>query len=136
MKKILLLLLVLPTIVIAQTRDSVYVKNEIFEIVYSEILQQPKKVTYEVQCPDGSASRKGMDFYRVQGVYTSDALDYEKNEWDKGHMAPAAAFQLQIKVCTRRFEKKRKTLCRQIRLVCGKCVFTLAELIEEFCTVC
>ena len=82
MKKILLLLLVLPTIVFAQTRDSVYVKNEIFEIVYSEILQQPKKVTYEVQCPNGSASRKGMDFYRVQGVYTSDALDYEKNEWD------------------------------------------------------
>ena len=51
-------------------------------------------------------------------------------------MAPAAAFQLQIKVCTRRVEKKRKTRCRQIRLVCGKCVFTLAELIEEFCTVC
>jgi len=92
MKKILLLLLVFPTLVFAQTRDSVYVKNEIFEIVYSEVLQQPKKITYEVQCPNGSASRKGMDFYRVQGVYTSDNLDYEKNEWDKGHMAPAAAF--------------------------------------------
>jgi endonuclease G len=33
-----------------------------------------------------------MEFYTEKGVKTSDHKDYEANEWDKGHMAPAASF--------------------------------------------
>lgn len=91
MKKLLFVLLLLPVALVAQ-RDSVYIKTDIFTAVYSEVLQQPKWVTYTVQCPTGAASRKGMDFYTVKGIITSDAADYVNNVWDKGHCAPAADF--------------------------------------------
>ncbi len=73
-------------------RDSVYVKTSIYSCVYSEVLQQPKRVWYTVQCPLGSYPRKGMDFYTNDSVRTSDGKDYEANVWDKGHCAPAADF--------------------------------------------
>ena len=91
MKKILFLLL-LPLLSFSQLRDSVYVKTDIYEVMYSETLEQPLWVKYQVQCTGAGASRKGMDFYTVKDVKTSDAKDYEKNEWDKGHVAPAADF--------------------------------------------
>ena len=68
------------------------IETDIFKIVYSEKYQQPLSVEYEVQCPNGNASRKGMNFYRVDSVITSNNADYKNNVWDKGHMAPAAAF--------------------------------------------
>jgi endonuclease G len=64
--------------------------------MYSETLEQPLWVKYQVQCTGPGASRKGMDFYTEKEYKTSDAKDYLYNEWDKGHMAPAAAFN-----CTR-----------------------------------
>lgn len=73
-------------------RDSIYIKSDIFEIVYSEKLQQPKFIRYTVQCPNGDASRKGMDFYVCDSILTSDNLDYVNNQYDKGHLAPAADF--------------------------------------------
>ena len=91
MKKLLFGIFLLPVLVLAQ-RDSVYIKTDIFTAVYSEVLQQPKWVTYTVQCPTGAASRKGMDFYTVKDILTSDAKDYVSNVWDKGHCAPAADF--------------------------------------------
>jgi DNA/RNA endonuclease G (NUC1) len=33
-----------------------------------------------------------MDFYTEKGIKTSDAADYAKNIYDKGHGAPAATF--------------------------------------------
>ena len=36
--------------------------------------------------------RDGMEFYEVDSIITSDNDDYYKNPWDKGHLAPAAAF--------------------------------------------
>ena len=95
MKKLLsVLFFVLPLFVFAQKtlRDSIYIKTNMFEIVYSEKLQQPKFIRYTVQCPNGTASRKGMDFYTCDSILTSDNLDYVNNPYDKGHLAPAADF--------------------------------------------
>jgi endonuclease G len=90
--KNLLLLLLLPISLFAQLRDSVYYTNPYFIINYSETLEGPRSVRYTVACPTGTASRAGMDFYTEKGIKTSDHKDYEANEWDKGHMAPAASF--------------------------------------------
>jgi len=94
MKNLLLVLLTLTTFSsFSQVlRDSIVVKTPMFEIVYSEKLEQPKFIRYTVQCPNGTASRTGMDFYVDKTIKTSDAKDYEKNMWDKGHLAPAADF--------------------------------------------
>jgi DNA/RNA endonuclease G (NUC1) len=94
MKKLLILLILLVTTSVSaqKLRDNLKVNNEYFNIVYSEVLQQPKSVNYVVRCPDGTASRSGMEFYTIDGIRTSDSYDYVDNQWDKGHMAPAASF--------------------------------------------
>ena len=91
-KKALLLFLLLPLTVLAQLRDSVNFNNNHFRIVYSETLEGPRSIRYTVLCPTGTASRSGMDFYTEKTIHTSDNADYVANEWDKGHMAPAASF--------------------------------------------
>ena len=73
-------------------RDSVLIQSEIFTVMYSEKFEQPLWVKYTVKCPSGTASRAGMDFYTNDSVHTSDNEDYVNNVYDKGHMAPAAAF--------------------------------------------
>ena len=93
MKKLLLLLLLTTSFLsFGQLRDSVYVKTDIFEVSYSEKLEQPLRIKYQVLCPNGQASRQGMDFYTEKQYKTSDAKDYENNVYDKGHLAPAADF--------------------------------------------
>lgn len=91
MKRLLILLLILASFG-AVSRDTTIVTS-IFKVVYSESLEQPLNVKYRVDCWDGQYSRKGMDFRGYTGVKTSDGRDYYNNVWDKGHMAPAAAFK-------------------------------------------
>ena len=68
------------------------VETEIFKVVYDEGLEQPVRLEYRVKCPLGAASRSGLDFRKYDGVHTSDNDDYSNNVYDKGHLAPAAAF--------------------------------------------
>ena len=92
MKQLLFALLLTPVLATAQLRDSVLIKTDIYEVIYSEKLESPRWVQYTVLCPNGTASRAGMDFYTNDSVKTSSNEDYVKNEWDKGHLAPAADF--------------------------------------------
>lgn len=67
-------------------------KGKLYTVIYSEDYEQPLQVTYKVMCPTGEISRNGMDFWKPSGWNTSDNGDYKANVYDKGHMAPAAAF--------------------------------------------
>jgi len=92
MKKLILLLL-LPSLSFGQElREAVKVRTPIYEVIYNEKLEQPTWIQYIVQCPDGTASRAGMDFYTNDSIKTSNDEDYVKNLYDKGHLAPAADF--------------------------------------------
>lgn len=74
---------------------NVIVKNQSYQVRYSQSFEQPLEVLYRVKCNKNSKerySRSGLNFYKIPSVHTSDDKDYYKNEWDKGHMAPAAAF--------------------------------------------
>jgi endonuclease G len=96
MKKILSIIII-SLLFISSTnqtrRKEVIIKNDIYTINYSEVYEQPIKVVYDVKCYEGKFSRKGIDFYTVEGLITSDDLDYKGNDYDKGHMAPAASFK-------------------------------------------
>jgi DNA/RNA endonuclease G (NUC1) len=93
MKKLLLLLLLISIKATSQTlRDSVYVKTTIFEVVYSEVLEQPKWLIYKSINRPTNVNRGSMDFYTESTVRTSDSRDYYANIYDKGHLAPAATF--------------------------------------------
>ena len=77
------------TLVSAQTKTIV---TDIFTVEYSEDLEQPTYLVYDVECPIGNASRSGTQWYKDPNIHTSDLADYQNNEWDRGHLAPAASF--------------------------------------------
>ena len=92
MKKITLIFL---SLFLVNTLYSQEIRNIItntFIVKYSEELEQPLYIFYNVLCPNGEASRNGLDFKNYEGVHTSSNEDYVDNIWDKGHLAPAAAF--------------------------------------------
>ena len=117
MKKILLSILLISisifVVKLEKPRDRVYVKNNTFEVTYSEVLEQPIEVKYEVKCTDNIYSRKGLDFYKVDGIKTSDDKDYSNNFYDKGHLAPAANFNCDEKMLYETFSYLNCALQRQ-----------------------
>ena len=100
---LLLIPLFLSSTYVDNKKREIKIDAGIYEVLYSESLEQPKEIWYTVECPNGKASRKGMDFYTNDSIYTSSSDDYENNMWDKGHMAPAADFSCDRETLYRTF---------------------------------
>ena len=77
---------------VSTLRSNVIIDKGIFKVSYNEIFEQPNWVEYTVSNRPKNVDRGNKDFYLESGVFTSDNADYYKNEWDKGHLAPAATF--------------------------------------------
>lgn len=96
MKKRILLylgLVALATLFVsAHNLSDVEVKNEVFEVLYSQRLEQPLTLTYTSTNRPTNVNRGSMDFHTEPNIHTSDSKDYAKNVWDKGHLAPAATY--------------------------------------------
>ncbi len=85
-----LMLLLISAFTFAQ--DTVRVKNQVFEVLYSQKLESPLWLKYRSINRPTNVNRGTMDFYTEKNIHTSDAEDYAKNIYDKGHLAPAASF--------------------------------------------
>jgi endonuclease G len=72
--------------------QDVRIKNEVFEVLYSQSLEQPLVIKYRSTNRPTNVNRGSMDFYKEPNIKTSDAADYKANIYDKGHGAPAATF--------------------------------------------
>jgi endonuclease G len=91
MKKIVILFSFLIVSLISFGQD-VRIKNDVFEVLYSQSLEQPLVIKYRSTNRPTNVNRGAMDFYKEPNIKTSDANDYAKNIYDKGHGAPAASF--------------------------------------------
>ena len=90
-------LYILPLVLIglfgaAQQSDVVRVKNDVFEVMYSQSLEQPLYIKYRSTNRPTNVNRGHMNFYTEKSIKTSDDMDYKGNIYDKGHGAPAATF--------------------------------------------
>jgi endonuclease G len=92
MKKILVLLVGLFITSTSFSQDTIRIKNNVFEVLYSQNLEQPVWIKYQSINRPTNVNRGTMDFYTEKGIKTSDGADYLKNIYDKGHGAPAATF--------------------------------------------
>jgi endonuclease G len=91
MKKIVILFsfLILSLVSFGQ---NVRIKNDVFEVLYSQSLEQPLVIKYRSTNRPTNVNRGAMDFYKEPNIKTSDGDDYKANIYDKGHGAPAASF--------------------------------------------
>ena len=91
MKKISILIGFLIISLVSFGQD-VRIKNKVFEVLYSQSLEQPLVIKYRSLNRPTKVNRGAMDFYKEPTIKTSDADDYKSNIYDKGHGAPAATF--------------------------------------------
>lgn len=83
-----------PTVVVKDwdPRAEVLIEGSIFTVSYNEVFEQPNWIRYQVRPIEKQFDRGSMQFYEVDSIITSDNDDYYNNPWDRGHLAPAAAF--------------------------------------------
>lgn len=91
MKKIVILFSFLIVSLISFGQN-VRIKNDVFDVLYSQSLEQPLVIKYRSLNRSTNVNRGAMDFYKEPTIKTSDADDYKANIYDKGHGAPAATF--------------------------------------------
>ena len=91
MKKISILIGFLIISLVSFGQD-VRIKNKVFEVLYSQSLEQPLVIKYRSLNRPTKVNIGAMDFYKEPTIKTSDADDYKSNIYDKGHGAPAATF--------------------------------------------
>lgn len=92
MKKFMLWISILLISYTTTAQDTIRVKNNVFEVLYSQNLEQPLWIKYRSTNRPTNVNRGHMDFYTEKGIKTSDGEDYKANIYDKGHGAPAATF--------------------------------------------
>ncbi len=90
MKQFLLSLMLLISVTVSA--QNITIKNKVFEVLYSQELEQPLVIKYHSTNRPTNVNRGTMDFYKEPNIKTSDADDYKANIYDKGHGAPAATF--------------------------------------------
>ena len=76
----------------SQKLGNVRVKNNVFEVLYSQDLEQPLWIKYRSTNRPTNVDRSRMNFYKEKNIYTSNDEDYRANIWDKGQGAPAITF--------------------------------------------
>ena len=93
MKRILLSIMVTLFVTLSlSAQQNVQITNQVFQVIYSQQLQQPIELVYKSTNRPTNVNRGSMDFYTEKGIITSDGADYKTNVYDKGHLAPAATF--------------------------------------------
>ena len=93
MKKLLLIIVLIPIISFGQEKNKNFIiEGSIFKVSYNEEYEQPNWIEYKVRNIKKNFDRKGLSFHIVDSVFTSNNGDYKNNVWDKGHLAPAASF--------------------------------------------
>ena len=95
------------------TANAQIIKTDIFTVEYDQQRQQPLWVEYTVMCPNGGASREGMNFWEPDMIITSDDEDYKDNIYDKGHLAPAASFSCNTAMLYKTFSYLNSALQHQ-----------------------
>jgi len=92
MKQLVLLVIVFIGMLLPTVAQGIRIKNNVFEVFYSQELEQPLMIKYHSTNRPTNVNRGAMDFYKEPNIKTSDADDYKANIYDKGHGAPAASF--------------------------------------------
>ena len=82
MKKILLVTVLVSLWITGFSQDTIRVKNQVFEVLYSQNLEQPLWIKYRSTNRPTNVNRGTMDFYTEKTIKTSDALDYKANIYD------------------------------------------------------
>jgi endonuclease G len=77
---------------VSSLRNNLIIDKNIYIVSYNEFYEQPNWIEYVVSNRPKNVDRGNKNFYLEKGVFTSNNADYYKNEWDKGHLAPAASF--------------------------------------------